>query len=426
MPMETTFYQGEKENKYFIPALAVKISQYPLEKKIAGMVEEVNDPEVAKKLVRSIVDKNKHRIPDDFTSTAIVFDGITRFGTIYLWRNISSQNLMYAAGLETSFRVVNPVDYHPSMLKFSEACKACYDDAIDDGIPKQDARYVLPEGALTRVIISTTPRYYGKLGAALKGNPVPEIDEMGKTIESILKKEYDMEPTDEKLPTTWDIRGHLEYFNKGITTNTTYNSEYSMDYGADIDVNSLSLDMCSEASLAMLAQVVRQRSNLIEIAPVEDIAYNSTFIVPPTFTDKIKENYKEVMQYAHEIQMGLLEKEDTNLVYSLLLGQQARFKLKAKGYGIITTAQERTEGVAQWEIRNVIGIPITKELLAYDEFKHEIGPRCYRENICTEPPNFRKKFNTCPVQAAGGAKGKSIEEILELLDTENITTINVM
>jgi len=47
-----------------------------------------------------------------------------------------------------------------------------------------------------------------------------------------------------------------------------------------------------------------------------------------------------------------------------------------KGSGIVETSKTRSCGAAQWEIWNVVGIPITRELAKYEELKKESGPRC--------------------------------------------------
>jgi hypothetical protein len=420
--MKITFL---KDDSYILAGLGAKISQSPFEKTINELYDEAKDVEKSKKLVRNIVDKNKHRIFDDFTETAFVFDGITRAGAIYFWRNISSLNLMSGAGLETSLRVIKPTNYNSSITELAEASKSCYDDAINDGMPEQDARYVLPEGTETRVIFSSTKRYYSKLATALKDNSLPEINEIGKTIEDVINKEYGMKATDEKLPSKWDVFGHWDYFNECTSINMSFNSDFSFSSGSNIDAHSLSLDMGARASLSMLAQLVRQRPNLIEIEPFEDIVKSATFVSPPTFSDRIKEHYRQLAEYASEFQAHLLERKDPNFVYGLLLGQQARFKLKAKGYGIVETAKERVEGVAQWEIRNTVGIPLTKKLSNYEELRKEIGPRCYREGRCTEPPNFKNKFNVCPIQAAGGRGDKNLDECLEILTPKDISTFTV-
>ena len=88
-----------------------------------------------------------------------------------------------------------------------------------------------------------------------------------------------------------------------------------------------------------------------------------------------------------------------------------------KGHGVIETSRARSEGVAQWEIRNEVGIPLTRELMMkYGDLWNQIGPRCWREGRCIEPETFKHKYQVCPAfEAAGGKWNKSLEELLELL-----------
>jgi hypothetical protein len=90
--------------------------------------------------------------------------------------------------------------------------------------------------------------------------------------------------------------------------------------------------------------------------------------------------------------------------------------LHGKGYGVIETSKARCEGVAQWEIRNCAGIPITLELAKYNALRKEIGPRCWREGKCIEPKTFKTEKNICRAfKVAHGKWNKSLEELIELL-----------
>jgi hypothetical protein len=161
---------------------------------------------------------------------------------------------------------------------------------------------------------------------------------------------------------------------------------------------------------------VRQRQLLCEIEPLEGIAKRGIFVVPPTFPEKVIKYYQEIAHEAVLRQTELVEKRDPNFVYFLLLGQEARAMVYGKGYGIIETSKARSEGVAQWEIRNKVGIPLTRELAKYDELRNEIGPRCWREKRCIEPRTFREVKNICKVfKITQGKWNKSLEELLEML-----------
>jgi hypothetical protein len=166
----------------------------------------------------------------------------------------------------------------------------------------------------------------------------------------------------------------------------------------------------------MFAQLLRQRQLLCDLETLESIARNGRFVVPPTFSEAVKEDYKEIACLASKKQRNLVKKRDPNFVYFLLLGQEAGAIVYGKSYGVIETSKARSEGVAQWEIRNRIGIPITLELAKYDSLRKEIGPRCWRERICIEPRTFVREKNVCKAyKVANGKWNRSLEELIELL-----------
>jgi len=166
----------------------------------------------------------------------------------------------------------------------------------------------------------------------------------------------------------------------------------------------------------MYGQLVRQRQILCDIEPLEGIAKKGKFIIPSTFLEEVKKEYKEIARKAKEKQVELIEKKDPNFVYFLLLGQEAQSSIYGKGAQVIETSKARSEGVVQWEIRNKVGIPITEELAKYPSLIREIGPRCWRERRCLEPATFKTKKNICKafLQAGGNWKG-TLEELLEVL-----------
>lgn len=386
-----------------LAALAAKISQTGLEKSIQELYQEAkNDIESSKNLVNKILQKNKHLIFGDFLPFALIFENVSRFFTLYFWRNVSAPNLIFGAGIEASLRVIKPTRYLPIVSEFGEVAFDFYQRLISEGIENQDARYVLPEGTLTRMIFFTPPRYLMKLSWVLAQVELSEFQEISKKIKNIVKEKFGLEIPKEKPISEWKIWDGGEKIK----------NEFKINYSGSIFSTYLNLTI--EASLAQQAQLVRQRQFFIEIEPAEKIAKRKKFIIPPSFNQKQEKEYRKIANLACQKQRELIRKRDPNFVYFLLMGQAARAKVQGMGPGIIEASKVRCCGTAQWEIRNVFGIPITKKLSKYKELKKEIGPRCFREGICLEPITFKKKFATCPVFLAGW-KGKSLIKILDLL-----------
>ena len=403
-----------EDESAILAAVAAKISQTPFEQgSIKELYEECRDnEEEAKKLVNRIMKGSGHLIFGDFLPYAVTLEDLSRFAAIYVWRNVNIYNLIMGAGIEASLRVVKPNRYNEVVSDLGKTAFEAYEWLLEQGIPNQDARYVLLEGTLTRMIFSAPPRYLMKLANDLKNTPLPELQEIGEKIATLVTERFGLETPEETLPSQWQFWGD-EKIKEGI----------SLDYRETL--HSASLNMGIRGSLAMYAQLVRQRLLLCAIEPLEEITRTGSFVVPPTFPKNAVEYYREIASQAKKKQIELIEKKDPNFVYFLLLGQEAKAMIYGKGSGVIETSRARSEGVAQWEIRNTVGIPITRELAKYPELRKEIGPRCRREGICIEPATFKTKKSVCPAFAKAGGKWQgSLEELLQTL-TESYETFTI-
>ena len=387
-----------------LAALGVKISQTPFEKgTIKELYEECKkEPKKSKELVNQIMKNHRHLILGDFLPYAITLEDLSRFAALYFWRSVNCHNLVFGAGIEASLRVLKPNRHNPIVSELGKTAFETYQRLLQQGIPNQDAKYVLPEGTLTRMIFSAPPRYLMKIANALmKTTSLSELQEIGQKIALLIEDNFGLEIPEEPLPSEWKFWGGEE-IEERVSLDDTKN------------IYSTSLNMGIRGSLTMYAQLVRQRLLLCAIEPLEGIARLGSFVIPPTFPQGALEDYRAIALQAKEKQMELIEKKDPNFVYFLLLGQGARANIYAKGSGVLEHSKARSCGVAQWEIRNVVGIPLTRALATYEVLRREIGPRCWRQGICLEPATFKTKKNVCPVFAQGW-KEKSLEELLELL-----------
>jgi len=394
-----------EDDPIIIAALAVKISQTPFEQGDIKMLCEqcrANKTE-SRNLVNRVL-KSQHLIFGDFLPFAIGLENLSRLAAVYLWRNVNALNLVFGAGIEASFRVIRPNRHNEVVADFGKMAFEAYLRAVNLGVPEQDARYMLPEGTLTRMVFSAPVRYLLKLACYLKQSPLEELREEGTVMEALINNRFGFALPEEKLSSQWPFWG-----------------EKTLDKGIFVDYrlknHSISLTMRTEGSLAMYAQLVRQRQILCDIEPLEAIARKATFVVPPTFPASVKKDYETIAKAAHEAQMERINEGDPNFAYFLLLGQSAGATIYGKGAGVIETAKSRSEGVAQWEIRSVVGIPLVKELAKYEELRNQIGPRCWREKRCIEPATFKSKKAVCPsfARARGNWQG-SLEDLMELLN----------
>ncbi|MCK4860160.1 MAG: FAD-dependent thymidylate synthase [Candidatus Omnitrophica bacterium] len=389
-----------KDDSAILAALGVKVSQTPFE---AGSIQDLyeeckEDREGSIALVNEIMAKHRHMILADFVPYAITLEGISRFGAIAFWRMVNVGNLTFGAGIEASLRVVTPNRFNTAAGDLGEMAFECYERAVELGVPLEDARYMLPEGTLTRMIFSAPLRYLAKIAHMLKRMPLPELKEIGEKISTLVGK-LGMKVPKETLPTQWEFWGSMPRKNSSIIS-------------ADIDdIPFVSIDFNVHGSLAMFAQLVRERQALCQIEPLEQIAKAKVFVVPHSFSPQVVGYYKDIAQFALDAQTTLIENKTPEFVYSLLLGQKAESVIHSKGAGVVDASCARSCGAAQWEIRTQFGVPLAEELAKHPYFRKKVGPRCCRENQCLEPPIFRGK---CQAFAKTGGKRMNLEDLLKL------------
>lgn len=396
-----------EDEPIILAALGAKLSRTSLEKgTIADILEQCRDNiSDSKSLVNRVLNKSGHKILGDFLPYAIALEDLSRFAALFLWRNINTSNLIFGAGLEASLRVMKPDRYKNVVGALGKKAFDAYENAIDAGVLNQGARFILPEATLTRMIFTGPPRYLIKVANALKRSPLPELQKIAEEIHKIVETRFHLSIPNETLPSEWKFVECLE---------ETKNTGDYLDYHGT--VHSLSLGMDVKGSLSMYAQLVRQRQTLCQIEPLSMIAKTSRFVLPPSFPKQIADEYKEIAQEAKKQQKKLLEAHNSEFVYFLLLGQEAKSKIYSHGQGVIELSQARSEGVAQWEIRNNVGIPVTLLLDQEKGLRPIIGPKCWRENKCTEPTTFKKKKNVCKAfEAAKGNWRGTLPALMDLL-----------
>lgn len=391
----------------FLAATAARISQSSFEKKIEELYQsEKENEEKSLQRVKKIVEQYHHLILGDFSNFGIAIENTTRLASLYFWRMINKENLIFGAGIETSQRVVSPIDFHFSLTEFGAKTLVFYQKLINEfKIPPEDARYILPLGVFTRLFFSAPPRYLAKIASELEISPLLELRKIGEKISKIIKEKFKVNFPREKLISTWNFWGKEE-INEKIKIRNHRNLYF------------LAIKMGIKGSLAMFHQLVRQRGILVVIEPLEAISENSEFIVPPTFSKEALEIYKELAKEAKENQKKLIKRGDPSFAYFLLLGQRARAKIYGFSFGILEAIKNRLHGTAQWEIRNTFAIPLFKKILKLNsELKEFLFPPCQIEGKCFEPLLFRIKKSVCPIFVTQ-MKKLDLEKFLELLSVK--------
>lgn len=142
-------------------AIAARLCYAPIG--ATELMEGLSDKE-AKKVLETIV-KSGHHSALEHASLTFAIDGVSRSLTHQLVRHrIASYNQQSQRYVTSkAINVVTPHTIEGTELQelFDEAMQnawAAYDKLLDAGIPAEDARYVLPNAAVTKIVVTMNMR----------------------------------------------------------------------------------------------------------------------------------------------------------------------------------------------------------------------------------------------------------------------------
>lgn len=359
-----------------------------------------------------------HRMGAELKTPRILILKPTRLEALALWDRVNTFSGIRLSGLERSLRIQRPP--FPTIDKESkeqqDEALPVYEELINRGVPEEDARYLLPEGVITTVIFDAADnqlRYLAKLGNSYFEKPgweeLERLQGICKGIRRLVKEELGYIPKEEGLG-TWELYGSFEDWKERVG----FGEEDEQPKSKNLFSWVLNLDV--DGSLSMYAQAVRERQALVELEPLESIARRATYVIPKTFDDEAKKEYKRIAKLATEIQINKLENEDPTFAYNLLLGQKARARFHMLAAHAPYMIAKRGCGAAQWEIRERIAFP------AYEKLRSlgiEVGPRCVTFRECWESPKVR-----CPIRHEWPKLTN--EEIIERLRTRDIEDLVIV
>ena len=130
-------------------------SMYPITK-AAGVCRNSADPVAALKHALAA----GHRSLLEHWTAAFEIDGISRacshqFVRTRIGWSPTQQSQRHLKIDDTDDWYVTPTSVFPSYHTYLQVAKKGYDQAIADGVPLEDARYLLPNGATTKIILTT-------------------------------------------------------------------------------------------------------------------------------------------------------------------------------------------------------------------------------------------------------------------------------
>lgn len=131
---------------------------------ISELAEKLTDEKVKELLNR--LRKSGHLSPFEHASFTFGIEGISRVTSHQLVRHriasYSQQSQRYVNMSKTDFVIPPSIMKNESALELlsnlNNLAKSVYDKLIDLGIPEEDARYVLPQGITTKIIVTMNAR----------------------------------------------------------------------------------------------------------------------------------------------------------------------------------------------------------------------------------------------------------------------------
>lgn len=128
-------------------------------------LKEVMTPEKSAELVRKLVAMG-HASPIEHVTFTFGIEGVSRALTHQLVRHriasYSQQSQRYVDGGKFGFVIPPSIEENPNLkaayIKFMESCEDMYASLAANGIEKEDARFVLPNGCDTKIIVTMNVR----------------------------------------------------------------------------------------------------------------------------------------------------------------------------------------------------------------------------------------------------------------------------
>ncbi len=128
-----------------------------------------NPPDSTEELIKKVIRKKHHSVLEHASATFRIKGGSRTFTHELVRHRLmspSQESQRYVEyGKTRNFDVVLPPsieqsEFYDRYLKISEECRDFYSDMVKAGLPKEDARYVLPGGTTSEIVISANLREF--------------------------------------------------------------------------------------------------------------------------------------------------------------------------------------------------------------------------------------------------------------------------
>ncbi|MCD6482834.1 MAG: FAD-dependent thymidylate synthase [Candidatus Aenigmarchaeota archaeon] len=393
-------YYLYSEEPYVIPATRIFVSMgIPIEHIIPRNVKTTErafdyfskHPEKAKEYVKFILGFH-HGDIGEMGYDGLYLKDVSRLFTLVGWLPIGATRGIQGVGTERSLRYVrvgkNPyIKTKDKDLRYLQSLsEELYSDLIEDGIPKEDARYFLPLSTKTEEILQIPfGREINKWSNYLLKQPFKEAREIGRVVKEFNEERTGFRTPIEEYPKlVMPIESEKEDRKINELEKLLYNKKVLYDKTTE------TLLMYSRRSIASFHQDIRNRQ--VYFYPVSwERVLNDALYIPHTVKNLMKKDdyfeywVNEVVYESQEIYSDFwydLDKEDI-LAYPLLLGNKIDIFGRINGNeNIQYTVMLRSCMRAQTEIRTFYRLVASK---IQKDFPLKLGARCEVEYRCYEP-----------------------------------------
>ena len=314
-----------------------------------------------------------------------------------------------------------------------------YGEFVDQGVNKEDARYVLPYSFHSNIIMGLDARELEKLTISLlhgKLSKIAELKELGEHFKNIIdsRAPYLSELIDKNIASSDDkYKDFNEYFAEYKTSNIEKLQSVSLiSYTTNADekviisflqtryqinnkeakklYNKLSKDVIEKLiktiignnenrelehahfsfeipiSLAVLTHITRHRMHSLMVPDFVPMWNLSNYIIPNSLKTLNENKFNEVFSknkevYEEFIKANVLEED---LIYFYQAGNTVNITTTMNGRFLAHFASLRCCNKAQWEIRDIADEIVNSVIEVAPLIGNNIGPSCLTSKTCNE------------------------------------------
>lgn len=338
----------------------------------------------------------------------------------------------------------NKLELQDTYKEYMQSLFNKYGDLVDEGLPVEDCRYILPYSYHSNIIMGcdanellriTCDMLYGKLseidelkefGNKLKGIIIENIPYLAKALDGEKAKQYYNDQfgfLDEKFNQIND--GEIELLNSVNMTNYTEHADWIVLCNILMARYQISQERAEEVlhqllkensnikremmqallksknqreleqvifsfeipiSLAVLTHITRHRMHSLLVPDFVPLWNMANYIVPKTIASSHDKEYKEIFSQ-NELMVDYFKSQgvrDEDLIYFYLSGNACNIYTTMNGKSLEWFSRMRCCNKAQWEIKDIADVCVSEVRRVAPLLGECLGPTCDVLGYCPE------------------------------------------